>query len=264
MRTNDQPVGFGAFDPTDVVIHLLLDVVRRFLHQPLQHVARNRVSQLQVFSFAARAHPSERSETVVEAHGPHDVLNVAGVLEPVAFLVHHVRSRPGSFEQEGVPVIEEIRTARRVLVHCFGVATQRSLDVLRKSIRVVGHHVIGLLETNPSRVVSSGPWVVQRRLVRTEVDKQPGRVERFPHVHNVAEVGVRHRFFGIHRSLDPGGEFLHVFDHMVDPTLLVALVRRRGIHLCGDADHAGDVTRLGLGATHASEPGSHKEFSSRS
>ena len=133
----------------------------------------------------------------------------------------------------------------------------------RKRIRVVGHHVVGLFETEPSRVVSSGPWVVQRGLIRAEVDKQSGCIERFPHVHNVAEVGVGHRFFSVHRGLDPGGEFLHVFDHMVDPTLLVALVRRRGINLCGNADHASNVARLGLGAAHAAEPGGHEKLSSR-
>ena len=133
----------------------------------------------------------------------------------------------------------------------------------RKRIRVVGHHVVGLFETEPSRVVSSGPWVVQRGLIRAEVDKQSGCIKRLPHVHDVAEVSVGHRFFGIHRGLDPGGELLHVFHNVVHPSLLVALVRRRGIHLCGNADHASNVARLRLGAAHAAEPGGHEKLSGR-
>ena len=46
---------------------------------------------------------------------------------------------------------------------------------------------------------------------------------------------------------------------LVDPALLVALLGGLGVDLGRDADHAGDVARLGLCAAHAAQAGGDEE-----
>ena len=100
-------------------------------------------------------------------------------------------------------------------------------------------------------------------MIGTEIDKEACLIERFPYLHDVAKVGIGYGFFSLNRGTHPSGQLLNIFYHVVYPPLLVALVRRRGIDFCGDAHHASDVARFGLGAAHAAEPGGHKELSSR-
>ena len=165
LGAHHQLVRLGLSNPTQVVLHLLLDVRRRLGHQALKHVGGDAVRDVEVCRIAAAAHPAERPKSVVEAHGAHDVLDVRRVLEALTFRVHDVRAGTACFQQEGVPVIEEVRATGGVLVDRIRVTLQRRLDQGFELVRVFGHHCVGRLEVEAHGVIATSPWVVERRLV---------------------------------------------------------------------------------------------------
>ena len=165
LRTHDQLVGLGLANPAQVVLHLLLDVFRSFAHQALQHLRRDGVRGVEVGRIAAATHPAERPKAVVKAHGPHDVLDVRRVTEPVAVFCQDVRPRPARFQQERVAVVEEVRSARRVFVHGSCMTLEGVLDVRPERVRIFRHHGVGVVERQPGRIVSTRPRVVQGGLV---------------------------------------------------------------------------------------------------
>ena len=260
LRAHHQLVFLCAFDPTDVVGHLLLDFLRCIGFETLEHLAGNGIGGGQVGWIARATYPAEGSKSVIKTHGSHDVLHVAGITELVPVIACKVCACAGSFQQEGIPVVKEVGAFGRVAVDRIGVAAQGGAHVLFERGRVVGHHGIGRFEAQSSGVIPSGPRVVQRGLVRSQIHIDALGVQAFPHVHDIAHVSKgAGGFFGL-RLAHTGHQYVQVFGDFIHPALFVALVGCRRVHLCGDGYTAGNVGCFGLGPAHAPQAGGHKQF----
>ena len=77
--------------------------------------------------------------------------------------------------------------------------------------------------------------------------------QAFPKVDDIAYIGQRNRLAGCDGLLESGDEFVQAAVELVHPALLEALVGCLGVDFRGDANHTGDVARLGLGAGHTAE-----------
>ena len=120
-------------------------------------------------------------------------------------------------------------------------------------LRLVHHHVVGLIERDLSRIVAAVVWIVlhtsrlsdwrrshtrsphsyQRRLIRTKIDQQlllGGKA--LPQIDNVAKVRNRGCFLGSSCGLDTSDAIVKRIDTLNHPALLVALTKRSLCGLC--------------------------------
>ena len=73
---------------------------------------------------------------------------------------------------------------------------------------------------------------------------------------------MRERFMNLLRShslADSGNQLVKIVVQFVDPTLVIALLCGQRVDLGGYADHASDVTGLGLSARHATQTSGHEQ-----
>ena len=101
---------------------------------------------------------------------------------------------------------------------------------------------------------------MQRSLVAAEVHLDALLSAVLPEVDDIALVGIALGLLGGDGLVDGHEELVEVVVHLVDPALRVALLRGGGVDFGGNGDHTGDVTSLGLGATHATEAGGNEEL----
>jgi len=95
---------------------------------------------------------------------------------------------------------------------------------------------------------------VQRGLVGTQVYGDLFGRQTLPKVDDVAHIGHRDHFAGTAGLADTGNQGVERIVHLVDPSLLVAFLRRLGVDFGDDAHHARDIARLGLCPGHAAQP----------
>eukprot|EP00754_Rhynchopus_humris_P038081 Rhum_TRINITY_DN20769_c0_g1::Rhum_TRINITY_DN20769_c0_g1_i1::g.172175::m.172175 len=253
LAAHDELVLGGALDPLDVVRHLLLDLGRRLLHLLRQHLGGELVRHHQVGRVARRAHPAVRPKAVVEAHRAHDVLDVRGVDEAGAVLLHDVRARTRRLQEEGVAVVPEVHALLAQAVDVVRVHAQRLLHLRLELLGLLRHHHLRLLERRAVRVVAAGPWVVQRRLVRAQVHLHAALVHALEHLDDVADVAHGNRLALGRRRLHEVDGLVDVLRQVCAPPLLEALLRRHRVHLRHDRGHTCDHARLRLRAAHAAE-----------
>ena len=74
-------VASGFAYPVDVVVELSCDVGAGMTALVHEHFGSESVGDFQIMRIAGGADPAERSETIVEEHGSHDVLHVGGIAE---------------------------------------------------------------------------------------------------------------------------------------------------------------------------------------
>ena len=216
------------------------------------------VGHIQIFRLARSADPTERPETIVEAHRSHDVLHIGRILEsPVR--VHHIGPRMAAFKQERVPVIEEIHALGSASVDGGHLAAQGSIHLFLELFRLLAHHAVAFLQAQAHRIIASGKRIVQGALVRTEVHLDIVLHNVFPHVHRVAEIGERpgHLFFP---SLGHAGEQLvQILMDLIHPALLVTLAGRLRVDFGRHRNHPGYVPGLGLGTAHAAQTAGNEQ-----
>ena len=252
LRPDDQPVAPGLANPVNIVVQLPPDVVGSRLPDLLQHFGGQRVGRFEVFGLPRGADPAERPEAVVEEHGSHDVLHVGGIAEASALARHRGPGARG-FQQEGIAVVEEIHSPVGQFVDGIDLPPQRLLHTLSKTPRLLGHHLVRRLVAQPHGIVTARPGVVQRGLVRTQVYRNLLRGQPLPEVHDVAHIGHRHGLFRLDSLTDTQDQLIQRFMQLVDPSLLVAFLRRLGVDLGDDRHHARNIARLGLRSRHATE-----------
>ncbi|CAI8375919.1 MAG: Uncharacterised protein [Cryomorphaceae bacterium] len=138
------------------------------------------------------------------------------------------------------------------------MALQGRLDAYFELFWIVGHHIVRLSVCHALRVVSSGPRVVQRRLVRTEVDVHIAFHHALPQVYNVSNVGDASCTFRCLELLGHVDGLIGAGSNLVDPALLVTLVGRFWVDLCGDAHHPSNISCFRLRARHTAQTCSDK------
>src|SRR5690606_9737390 len=148
LRPHNEFVLLSSFYPTNVIGHLLLDFFWSGFHHFFQHGTRDFVSLLQVFRFARSTYPTKRSEPEVEAHWPHNILNIRRILEVNSVGSHNVCACSRSFQQKGVPVVKEISSSGCMCIYGIYLSNKRFLYFLlelfridRKSTRLNSSHV---------------------------------------------------------------------------------------------------------------------------
>ena len=188
LRAYDQLVAPRLANPVDVVVELPGNLGGRRPANILEHLGRDAVGCLEVLGLARGADPAEGSEAVVEEHRAHDVLHVGGIAEASVLAVDR-RAGARSLQQEGVAVVEEVHAAGRQLVDGVDLAAQRLLDAFAEAHGLLDHHLVRGVVAQPHGVVTARPGVVQRGLVRTEVDINLLGGEALPEVDDVAHVG---------------------------------------------------------------------------
>ena len=95
---------------------------------------------------------------------------------------------------------------------------------------------------------------MERGLVGTQVYGDLFGRQTLPKVDDVAHIGHRDHFAGTAGLADTGNQGVERIVHLVDPSLLVAFLRRLGVDFGDDAHHARDIARLGLRPGHAAQP----------
>ena len=76
LAAHHKVVLLGTLNPLDIVVHLLLYLGGGSGCYFAQHLHCDVVALVEVFGLAAGAYPTERTKSVVEAHGAHNVLHV--------------------------------------------------------------------------------------------------------------------------------------------------------------------------------------------
>ena len=127
-----------------VVGELSLDIVGHGAHHAVEYLGSEAIGDFQVVRVARGANPAERTETVVEEHGTHDVLNVAWIAE-VSLILHDVGTSATCHEHEGVAIVEEVHAVGSQAVDCCHLATQRLKDAFFETLGLLGHHALRLL-----------------------------------------------------------------------------------------------------------------------
>ena len=94
---------------------------------------------------------------------------------------------------------------------------------------------------------------MQGGLVAAEVHIDIFLGKTLPQVHHVAQISHRHGLFPGDGLADGGDEFVEVVVHFVHPSLFIAFHGGLWIDFRHHADHAGDVSGLGLGARHSTK-----------
>ena len=191
LRADHEAVLLGLLDPAQVVFHLKANVVGCFGGQGAQHVGGDSVGGAQVVGGAAGTDPAERAKTVVEAHRSEDVLHVARVGEVEAVFGDDVGSGAAGFEQKCVSVVKKVHASGVQRIDGGDVAAQRGLNLGAEALRVLSHEAVGFVVAVALGVVASGPRVVQRSLVRTQVDVDVAGDHSLPKIHGVSDKGDR-------------------------------------------------------------------------
>ena len=208
------------------------------------------VGGLEVLGIARGANPAEGTEAVVKEHRAHDVLNIGRIAE-LAVGRHDVGTSAARLQQEGVAIVKEVHALVGQLVDGGTLAAQRCTHTLLELLRLLGHHALALLEGQAHGIVATGPGVVQRRLVTTQVYMHILVGQAFPQINDIAHIGHRDGPLVGHSLADSGNQLVKIVVQFVDPTLVIALLCGQRVDLGGYADHASDVTGLGLSARHA-------------
>ena len=143
----------------DIVCHLSLYFVGRILHYFLHHTCSNLVGLGKVSRRARCAHPSERTEPVVEEHRTHNVLHVRRIAE-LAILLTDVGSCTFRLQQEGVAIVEEVHTTLGKAVYGSHLSAQRRLHMLAELVGILSHHLLRLLQRQVGRIVAASPRIV--------------------------------------------------------------------------------------------------------
>ena len=160
LRAHHQMVFFGSLDPGDVVFHLLGNLLRSSLADLAKHIHGQVVGDLQVLGFSGSAHPAERAESVVEAHGSHDILHVGRIAER-AVLFHDVGSGARRLQKEGVAVIEEVHALGSQLVDGGHLTAQTLFYSGFEFLGLLSHHDLGVFKGDAHRIIAASPRVVQ-------------------------------------------------------------------------------------------------------
>ena len=251
LRADDELVLLGLDDPLVVVVVLLRESLGGALGELRDDLRGDLVGEGEVGRVAGRAHPPEGAEAEREDVA-HDVLDVGRVLER-AVLLEDVRASARALQQEGVAVVPEAHALRTEFVDDGDVAAQALVDLVLELLRVVRHHGVGLLEGESGGVVPAVEGVVEGGLVGPELGDEVVCEEALEEVHDVALVGDGDGLLLLLRLPRDADDFLDVVDDDVDPSLLVALLRRRRVHFGDDADDSADARSLALCAAHAAE-----------
>ena len=252
LRTHDQPVTPGLANPVDVVVQLPPNIPGSRLPNLFQHFGGQRIGRFEVLGKPRGTNPAERPETVIEEHRPHNILYIRRIAETSA-LAHHRRPGARGFQQEGIAVVEEIHPLGGQLVDGIHLPPQRFLHAFAKAPGFLGHHLVRSLAAQPDRIITACPRVVERSLVRAQINGDLFRSQPFPEVHDIAHISQRYDLFCLDSLSDTGDQFIQCFMQFVDPPLLVAFLRRLGVDLGNNAHHPRNVTRLGLGSRHTAE-----------
>ena len=254
LGAHHQIVASGLAYPAYVVAHLRGDVFGSAGRKLVKHADGYGVRGCQVFRPLAHTHPAEGSEAVVEVHWAHYVLHVARITE-TAVRPEHVGAGAAALQQEGVAVVEEVHPPVAQAVNCSHVPAERGLDGFFEALRFLRHQAFALLQAVAHGVVAACPGVVERGLVRAEIDPYSFIGEALPEVNNVAHVGEGDGVRGGDGLSYAGNEFVELGVKFVHPTLLVALFGRLRVDFGGHGDYACDVACLGLRARHSAEAG---------
>ena len=83
--------------------------------------------------------------------------------------------------------------------------------------------------------------------------------QAFPQINDIAHIGHRDGPLVGHSLADSGNQLVKIVVQFVDPTLVIALLCGQRVDLGGYADHASDVTGLGLSARHATQTSGDKQ-----
>jgi len=250
LGAHHQPVLLGVADPDPVVAVLPAPVRIDGLHgRP--------VGCGQVFGPSAEAHPAEGSVAVVEQHGSHDVLDVGGEDESLAGIDAVAADLPDAGvvdrPHERIAVVEKVGAPLHQGADELEVAPQAPVHGGAEGGAVLRQHQRPLLEGQPLGAVPAVIRGVAGGLVRQQLDGHPSLHRVFEQVHHVPLVGDGERLAAGHGRLGQAEHLAQVGAHRRHPALLVPRADARRVHLGDDADAAGDLHRLGLGAAHAAE-----------
>ena len=159
LRAYHEVVAACLTNPVYVVCHLSLNLVGRILHYFLHHTCRNLVGLGEVGWVARCAHPSERTEPVVEEHRTHNVLHVRRIAE-LAILPADVSSCTLRLQQEGVAIVEEVHSTLGKAVDGSHLSAQRRLYMFAELVGILSHHLLRLLQCKVGRIVAASPRIV--------------------------------------------------------------------------------------------------------
>ncbi len=252
LRSHHEPVGSCLANPVYIVVELAGDILRSFAAQFLKHFGGKAVGQFEVFGKAGGTNPAEGSETVVEEQRTHYVLHVGRISETAVFL-GNVGTRPRRFKQEGVAIVEEIHACGRQLVYCIDLAAQRLLHMAAEFLGLLSHHALGLFEGQPGRIVASCPRIVQRSLVRTQIDIHTFGGKLLPQIHHIALICQRNGLSGLPGGGGTGKKSVEIGVHLVDPALATTFLHSFRVNFGHDCDHTGYIAGLRLCSAHAAE-----------
>ena len=116
------------------------------------------------------------------------------------------------------------------------VAAQRSLNLGAEALRVLSHEAVGFVVAVALGVVASGPRIVQRSLVRTQVDVDVAGDHSLPKIHGVSDKGDRSvALHGLRGQREVNG-LVGGIGEAVNPALGVALFGSSGVDFARDAD----------------------------
>ena len=110
-------------NPVDVVSHLSLYLFRSISFDFFHHLSSDAVGSLKVFRVTRSTNPAERTETVVEEHRSHNILNIRRITE-LAIRQHDVSAGTLRLQEESIAIVEEIHTFLRETVDCSDLTTQ--------------------------------------------------------------------------------------------------------------------------------------------
>ena len=221
----------------------------------------------QILVFAAQADPTEGSVTIVEQLGAHDVLHVAGPDETI-FFVHPITRNllhAGIVDglHEGVSVIEEVGAASHELTDHFEMSAQRLIDELPEGFRLFAQHACAFLEADANGAVAALVNGMAGGLVGEQLDEDAFALGILEQVDHIAVIGDRAGLPPIHRLAGHTEGFGDALGHVPHPTLTVACLDTRGIHLGDDRCSAGYLSCLGLCAAHTAEAGGDEEMAAQ-
>ena len=168
LASNDELICPCLLNPAQVVVDLLSHVfVSAVKHAP-KDIRCNFIGPLQIGRVAARANPTVRAKTVVEAQRAHDVLDVGGITEGPVF-VDHISTNPGGLQEESIAIIPEVHPAFCHGVDGGRVAPKGGLYLRPKSGRVFGQHRGALLVGSICWEITSLIRVVQAGLIAPQI-----------------------------------------------------------------------------------------------
>ncbi len=121
-----------------------------------------------------------------------------------------------------------------------------------KRFWIISHHVISFRITQPLRIITACPRIVQRRLIRAQVHMYVTLYHTLPQIHNVPYIGntpcsfFRLEFKGkVNGFIGFGGYFIH-------PSLFMTFVSSFWINFCRNTYYSGNISCFWLSARHTS------------